>query len=142
MSEEIKDAGVVVPRAMVQSYVLNGVLGVVFLVTYLFAIVDLDGAINDDTGYPFIYVFRNAFSLTAVNVLCAIVITLVFAGTLSYNLSTSRQTWAFARDDGLPFSAWIGQVNPKLEVPANAVAVTCTITLVLSLINIGSDVAL
>jgi choline transport protein len=94
MSEEIKDAGVTVPKAMVGSYLLNGALGVVFLVSFLFSIVDLDGAINDDTGYPFLFVFRNAFSLPAVNVLSAIVIILIFAGTLSYNLSTSRQTWA------------------------------------------------
>ena len=94
MSEEIKDAGVVVPKAMVQSYLLNGGLGIVFLVSFLFAIVDLDGAINDETGYPFIHVFQNAFSLSAVNVLTSIVIILIFAGTLSYALSTSRQTWA------------------------------------------------
>lgn len=97
MSEEIKDAGVTVPRAMVGSYVLNGALGLVFLISYLFAIVDLNGAINDDTGYPFLYVFQGAFSLAAVNVLTAIVIILIFAGTLSYNLSTSRQTWAVGR---------------------------------------------
>ncbi|KAK3071925.1 hypothetical protein LTR53_007771 [Teratosphaeriaceae sp. CCFEE 6253] len=159
MSEEIKDAGVTVPKAMLQSYLLNGALGIVFLITFLFSIVDLDGALNDETGYPFLFVFRNAFSLQAVNALSAIVIVLIFAGTLSYNLSTSRQTWAvshkrvlpmcrladetqFARDEGLPFASWIAKVDPKLEVPANSVAVTCIITFVLSLINIGSDVAL
>ncbi|KAK3111716.1 hypothetical protein LTR53_012743 [Teratosphaeriaceae sp. CCFEE 6253] len=142
MSEEIKDAGVTVPKAMLQSYLLNGALGIVFLITFLFSIVDLDGALNDKTGYPFLFVFRNAFSLQAVNALSAIVIVLIFAGTLSYNLSTSRQTWAFARDEGLPFASWIAKVDPKLEVPANSVAVTCIITFVLSLINIGSDVAL
>lgn len=94
MSEEIKDAGVTVPRAMVGSYVLNGALGMVFLISFLFCIVDLDGALNDETGYPFLFVFKNAFSLAAVNALSAIVCVLIFAGTLSYNLSTSRQTWA------------------------------------------------
>ncbi|KAK3670939.1 hypothetical protein LTR78_009217 [Recurvomyces mirabilis] len=142
MSEEIKDAGVTVPRAMVGSYLLNGGLGVIFLVSFLFSIVDLDGALNDGSGYPFLFVFTNAFSLPAVNALSAIVITLIFAGTLSYNLSTSRQTWAFARDQGMPFSKWIAHVNPKLEVPANAVAATSGITFILSLINIGSEVAL
>lgn len=61
MSEEIKDASVTVPKAMLGSYIMNGGLGVVFLISFLFSIVDLEGALNDDTGYPFLYVFRNAY---------------------------------------------------------------------------------
>lgn len=144
MSEEIKDAGKAVPRAMLWSYCLNGALGLVFLVTYLFCIVDIDGAIDDannGSGYPYMFVFTNAFSPAAFNVLSAIVVILIYAGTLSYNLSTSRQTWAFARDHGLPWSNWIAKVHPTLEVPINSVTVTCMFTILLSLINIGSDAA-
>lgn len=54
MSEEIKDAGVVVPRAMVWSYVINGGLGFIFLVTYLFMITDVEAALED--WYPHIWV--------------------------------------------------------------------------------------
>lgn len=144
---------------MVNSYLLSGVLSVVFLVSYLFAIVDIEGAINHETGYPFLYVFQTAFSMEAVNALTSIVICLIFAGTLSYNLSSSRQMWAvslpfpwirrshvdlhqFARDQGLPYSSWIAKVDPVLEVPKNAVLMTAVLIIILSLINIGSDVAL
>ena len=41
--------------------------------------------------------------------------------------------FAFARDNGLPFAQWIGKVHPTMHIPANAVALTC----LLSLINIG-----
>ena len=132
------------PRAMIWSYFLNGALGLVFLITYMFSVVDLSGAIDDannGSGYPYMYVFTQAFSMPAFNVLSAIVVILIYAGTLSYNVSTSRQTWSFARDRGLPFSDWIAKVDPKREVPNNAVAVTCMFTILLSLINIGSDAA-
>ena len=79
---------------MIGSYLLSGVLSVLFLVSYLFVIVDIEGAINHPTGYPFLYVFEQAFSMDAVNALTSIVIILIFAGTLSYNLSSSRQVWA------------------------------------------------
>jgi choline transport protein len=79
---------------MIGSYLLSGVLSVIFLISYLFVIVDIEGAVNHPTGYPFLYVFTQAFSMDAVNVLTSIVICLVFAGTLSYNLSSSRQVWA------------------------------------------------
>lgn len=141
MSEEIKDAGITVPRAMIGSYLLNAALGLVFLISYLFCITDLDAALNDATGYPHLWVFQNTVSTAGVNGLASIVIILIFAGTVSFNLSTSRQTWAFARDAGLPFDKWIARVNPKLQVPVNAVTITCLITVLLSLINIGSDVA-
>jgi hypothetical protein len=74
-----QDAGRTVPTAMIGSYLLSGVLSVIFLISYLFVIVDI---------------FTQAFSMDAVNVLTSIVICLVFAGTLSYNLSSSRQVWA------------------------------------------------
>ncbi|KAF2808667.1 GABA permease-like protein [Mytilinidion resinicola] len=128
MSEEIKYAGMTVPRAIVSAYLLNGALGLVFL-------------ISNPTYYPHIWVFRQAVSSGSVAALNVILTVLIFAGTVSFNLSTSRQTWAFARDHGLPFSAWIGHVSPILQVPANAVTVTSAITIALSLINISSDVA-
>lgn len=139
MSEETTEAGLVVPRAMLWSYFLNGALGVIFLVTFLFCITDLEAALELD--YPFLFVFQDAFSLSAVNALSALVIVLVFAGTVASNLSTSQQTWAFARDNGMPFSHWAAQVHSKQHVPVNAVVLTCVITVLLSLINIGSDVA-
>ena len=141
MSEEIKDAGITVPRAMVWSYLLNPGLGFVFLISFLFAVTDLEAALNDETGYQFLTVFASAVNKDGVNGLTSIVTLLIFAGTLSFNLSTSRQTWAFARDGGLPFSAWISYVHPTLKVPANAVGLTAAITIILSFINIGSDVA-
>lgn len=141
MSEEIKDAGKTVPRAMLGSYLLNGALGLVFLISYMFMMTDLQAALDDATGYPHIWVFSQAVSAGGVVALNAIPTVLIFAGTLSFNLSTSRQTWALARDKGLPFSGWLGQVNKKLHVPANAVTFTCVFTIALSLINIGSDVA-
>lgn len=141
MSEEIKDAGNVVPRAMMNSYFLNGALGIVFLISYMFMMTDVAAALEHVTGYPHLWVFEQAVPKGGVIALNVIPTILIFAGTLSFNLSTSRQTWAFARDDGLPFSRWIGAVSPKLRIPAHAVSVTTSITIALSLINIGSDVA-
>ncbi|KAK7546379.1 amino acid permease 2 [Phyllosticta citricarpa] len=141
MSEEIKDAATTVPRAMVGSYILNGAIGLVFLISYMFMITDIDAALNDSTGYPHIWVFKQAVHSGGVIGLNVIPTVLIFAGTVSYNLSTSRQTWSFARDRGLPFSNWLARVDPKLEVPTNSVTATCLFTVLLSLINIGSDTA-
>lgn len=139
MSEEVRNAGRYVPAAIFWSYVVNGTMAIIFLVTYLFAIDSVDNALNDPSGYPFIYVFREAVSTPGVNALTILVLVIVIAGNISFNTSTARQTFAFARDNGLPFSKWISHV--KNEIPVNSIILTCIITMLLSLINIGSSVA-
>src|SRR5271170_2728490 len=141
MAEEVKDAGRNVPNAMVWSYVLNGILAMILLVTYLFALPNVTDALNDPTYFPFIYVFKQAMPTSGVNVLTIIILILVIAANIDYNASTARQTFAFARDKGFPFHSWIGRVHPRLHIPANAIALTCIITMLLALINIGSAVA-
>lgn len=141
MAEEVKDAGRNVPIAIVWSYVGNGILALIFLVSYLFSIPSVEDAINDDSGFPFIYVFKQAVSTGGVNAITIMVLLLVIASNVSFNASTSRQTFAFARDNGLPCSGWISAVHPTRQIPANAVLLSCIISALLSLINIGSDVA-
>jgi choline transport protein len=141
MAEEVKDAGLNVPKAMVWSFVLNGVLGLFFIITYLFCLPSVEDALNDPTTFPFLYVFRQAVSIGGVNALTAVILILAIASNIAFNASTSRQTFAFARDNGLPFPKWVAHVHPTLQVPANAVTLTCGITMLLSLINIGSTAA-
>jgi amino acid transporter len=62
MSEEIKDAGTTVPGAMAGSYILNGALGLVFLISYMFMMTDVDAALNDPTYYPHIWVSKAPFT--------------------------------------------------------------------------------
>lgn len=116
-------------------------MAIVFLITYLFAIDDLDAAINDPSGYPFLYVFKSAVSISGVNALTIIVLLIVSAANVNFGASTARQTFAFARDKGLPFSSWIAKVDQGKEIPANAILLSCTIAVLLSLINIGSETA-
>ncbi|KAJ4144377.1 hypothetical protein LMH87_003261 [Akanthomyces muscarius] len=142
MSEEIEDAGIIVPRAMVWSFLLNVPFTFGLLLTYLFSIGNVEEALKDKTGFPFMYVFRESTgSVRGATGLTIVVLILLIMVTISSLASTSRQTFAFARDNGLPFSKWLGSVHPTWHVPVNAVTFTCLFSMVLSLINIGSTVA-
>ncbi|RHZ53567.1 putative GABA permease [Aspergillus thermomutatus] len=138
MSEEVKDAGRYVPIAIAWGYFSNGVMAIVIVISFLFAIPSVDDALSDNTGFPFIYVFKNATSVAGVNGLTAIILLPVIFSNILFNASTSRQTFAFARDKGLPFARWIAKVDPKRKIPVNAIALSCIISCLLSLINIGS----
>lgn len=80
------------------------------LLTFLFCIGDVQKAI--DSGSPFVYAFQNATgSAGGATGLTAVMLLLLIIITTSTFATTSRQTWAFARDKGLPFSSWIGRVR-------------------------------
>ncbi|KAJ5645642.1 hypothetical protein N7507_011653 [Penicillium longicatenatum] len=141
MSEEIKDAGRNVPRAMYWGYFVNGIMAAILLVAYLFATPSVEDSLNDASGFPFLYVFKQITSTAGVNALASIILLPVIFSNILFNAATSRQTWAFARDKGLPFSRWISKVDTKRKIPVNSIALSCVISCLLSLINIGSSTA-
>ncbi|KAJ5735244.1 uncharacterized protein N7483_000369 [Penicillium malachiteum] len=141
MSEEVKDAGRYVPIAIAWGYFSNGIMAVILLIAYLFATPSVKASLDDDTGFPFLYIFKQAVSTAGVNGLTSIILVPVIFSNIFFNMATSRQTWAFARDRGLPFSNWIGKVDEKRKIPTNAIILSCIISCALSLINIGSETA-
>ncbi|PIG79407.1 amino acid transporter [Aspergillus arachidicola] len=142
MSEEIENASVIVPKSMIWAFLLNIPFAFGLLLTYLFCMPDVQSALDSPTGFPFIHVFREAVNNTAgATILVVIVLVLIVMITISSLASASRQTFAFARDNGLPFSNWLGEVNPRLHIPVNSIIVTCLFSMAMSLINIGSTVA-
>ncbi|KAL9005853.1 MAG: hypothetical protein Q9188_001402 [Gyalolechia gomerana] len=140
MSEEVRKAGLAVPRAMMWSYTANAIVGIVVVFAYLYSIVNIQDALSSPTGFPFLYVCQDAtyYGTLPIAILLVIIAT---AGCTGCNASASRETFAFARDDGLPFKSWISKVQPGSLIPRNSVILTCAITILLALINIGSTVA-
>ncbi|QDS74104.1 hypothetical protein FKW77_009726 [Venturia effusa] len=145
LAEEVRNASKSVPRAMMWSFYLNATVGLIVLVTFLFAIPSietvLDPAVNP-SGYAFIYVFQQASYKGAIPIVTMIAI-IMLVGSIDSNASSARQVFAFARDGGLPFGRFLSNVaqTKNSTAPRNAVLTTCTITCLLSLINIGSTVA-
>ncbi|KNG84805.1 amino acid transporter [Aspergillus nomiae NRRL 13137] len=143
MSEEIENAGATVPQSMILSFFLNMPFAIGSVLTYLFIMPNVQEALDSPTGLPFIHVFSEATkNATGASILLVVILLLFFMITISCIASASRQTFAFARDNGLPFSAWLGAVHPTLHIPVNSVIITCAFSLIMFLINIGSGVAM
>ncbi|OCK76744.1 putative GABA permease [Lepidopterella palustris CBS 459.81] len=143
MSEEVKDAGRTLPRAMMWSVGLNAVLGFIMVLTLCYTLGDQASILASATGYPFIQVFFNVTnSFAGTNAMTAILIITLTSSCISEIATASRQLWSFARDNGVPFSAEVAKVTPGWNIPLNAVIVSLLVTILLSLINIGSTAAL
>ncbi|OKL57711.1 hypothetical protein UA08_06903 [Talaromyces atroroseus] len=142
MSEEIKNASRVVPGAMIFSLIMNGVLGFGMLLAILFCLGDVDTVLSTPTGFPFMAIFQQGVeSLGGATAMSAIITALVICATISVVASASRMTWSFARDRGLPGWKWLSKVHSKSSIPVISIALTTTVSCLLSLINLGSSVA-
>ncbi|GME28986.1 Amino acid/polyamine transporter I [Neofusicoccum parvum] len=150
MSEEIQHASSTIPRSMFASVFINGVLGLATVIATCFCLgSDPSAILATETGYPVIEMFRTATGSNAsASGMTAVLIFICFAATVNVLTSGSRMLWAFARERGLPFSAWLSRVHSGrgrlglgTTVPLNAIVVFCTVAVLLSLINVGSAAA-
>ena len=79
------------------------------LITMLFCIGDLNTEINSPA--PYLDLFNNTGSIGVALLLSIILFLLIISGNVTALATTSRETWAFSRDKGFPFSSWISLVN-------------------------------
>ncbi|KAI7536271.1 amino acid transporter [Hortaea werneckii] len=130
------------PRVMTLATFANGLMAFVMLIAIYYCIGDIDAVLSTPTGYPFIQIFYNTTeSLAATNAMTAFIIILSASSCITIMAGSSRQLFAFARDDGLPFSKWVAHVRSGLDVPVNAILVSFTFAACISLVNIGSTAA-
>jgi amino acid transporter len=142
MAEEVANAAVVIPRAIITGMTINSALGLAMMVTILFCIGNVDRVLNSATGFPFIQLFYDSTqSYTGASVMTALIMVLTGACSTGITTTASRMTWSFARDKGLPFSRFLSQVNHRTKVPIVSVTVVCGFACALTLIYIGSTTA-
>lgn len=112
MSEEVRNPARVVPRILIQSIAINGVLAFAFMLVLLFCIGNVKDALESPSGFPIIEIFYQATKSTkATNAMQSSITAIGFASSIGVVASVSRLTWAFARDGGLPFSKFFVHVR-------------------------------
>lgn len=112
------------------------------LVTMLYKMGDLKDVLEPASGFSFLPAVSHATgSVAATNGIAAIILILETCSAIGILATVSRQTFAFARDDALPFSKHLAHINRGTQIPVCSVLVSTVVTVLLSLINIGSTAA-
>lgn len=102
---------------------------------------DIDAILNGEFNHPLAQILYNALGKGwALSVMVFIVVCQYLMGA-SILTASSRQIWAFARDDGLPFSSWIKVVNTKLSSPLRATWASAFVALVIGLLTLAGPTA-
>jgi len=142
MSEEIQNAAIVVPRSIVWSIVLNGVVGLSMYIAILFSLGDLKAATDTHFIYAFIEVLLQATKSTAGSAVIVAILIIVDLGlVIGVVAASSRMLWSFARDRGLPGWRQISKVDSRTSIPVVAIVATTITSILIGLISIGSPVA-
>lgn len=116
MSEELRDAPKTLPRSMLWTTLVNGSMGFVMLITFCSVLGSIDDALASPTKQAYMYVFYNSTqSVAGASAMSALVIFMAIFCNLSITATSSRQLFAFARDQGVPFSSTFAYVSVKSQ---------------------------
>ncbi|ORY04660.1 amino acid/polyamine transporter I [Clohesyomyces aquaticus] len=140
---ELRDAPKTLPHAMLWTILTYRAMGRVIVITFCSVLSRLDDALASPTKQPYIYVFYNATkSVRGATAMGVVVISILVFCSVTTTATSSRQLFAFAHDQGIPFGKTFSAVSPTWEVPLNALWFSFVFSVLLSLLNLGSPVAL
>ncbi|BGP33126.1 hypothetical protein JCM10296v2_004915 [Rhodotorula toruloides] len=141
MVEEIPEPHKNVPRAMIAAICIGAGSSWVLLLALLFVMRDPATAITSTAGSLLATIYQATGNVAGS--ICLQVFPLVSMEFAAQGIlcAASRQVFAFARDEGLPFSGFFGKADPKTGVPVRAVLFVAVWVEIFALIYFGSSAA-
>ncbi|KAG5953068.1 hypothetical protein E4U53_007037 [Claviceps sorghi] len=139
MIEEIPDPQRQGPKIMLYCIGIGVFTGFIFLSGLLFCVNNVDNVISAPWG-PLLQILMDA-TKSKVGSICLLLIPLlcmVFAA-ITIICTSTRMSYAFARDGGMPFGSFFARVHPTLKVPLNALFWTVGWVIVFGCIFLGSS---
>lgn len=95
---------------MVGIFIVNMIFTIICWLVLCFAMPDVSAALDHISTYPVIYILEQSMSTKWVTVELTLIVALILFANVCYITAVSRDLFAFARDNGLPYSSWICQV--------------------------------
>src|SRR3954470_6522342 len=138
ISEETKDAGRQVPRAMRLAVIWGGIGSIVLTAALLLAIPgDGPGGVSDAVagGVPSIL---GQLPSGVQDFLLLLIIFAFFSCGTSIQGAGSRLAFSYARDEALPASSWISRVHQRFGTPVNALIVGAVVSTLFVLLVFAS----
>jgi len=125
MVEELPNASRTGPRVIWLSVLVGAITGWLFMAVCLSCIQDYNDIINAD--YPFIDLCISTIGLGGASALLSLFVISGIGQNIGLTTTSSRLTWGFARDGGIPFHKYFAVVNETWRVPNRAIWGQCVI---------------
>ncbi|MFC7756648.1 APC family permease [Tsukamurella soli] len=135
LSEETRDPRRTAPRAIVGALLLSAVGGGLMILATLMAAPSLGAP--ELSGEGIAWVITSQLDTAMGKVLLGIVAIAIFSATLAIQASASRVMFSMARDDRLPFGAFLSHVNKRTGTPINTGIAVAVLAIAVLLVNLG-----
>lgn len=119
MIEELPNASRTGPKILWLSVATGAVSGWLFMAVALACITNLPAVLQAD--FPFVELSRDSMGLAGATTLLALFVISGIGQNIGLTTTSSRLTWGFARDGGIPFHRYFAKVNKTWRVPLRAV---------------------
>ncbi|KAK3388263.1 amino acid permease-domain-containing protein [Sordaria brevicollis] len=139
LSEETKKASWSAPIGVVSSVGFSSIFGFFVLMAFLFSIQDFEQVLDNRYGQPVLQIFVDVLGEDGALVLFGLIMVCVWHCGLFSMTSNSRMMFAFARDRGIP--TLFTTINPRFKSPLPAIYLATTLSFLLALPSLGSEVA-
>ena len=140
LAEEIPEPSKYVPRAMILSPLIGLATVAIYTLALLFSSHDFTAIA--ESPFPVYEAYYQAIGSHAPVLFFSCWLVFIYIGCVfGIVTATGRLIWAFARDNGMPFSSVFGRINPRLKVPVGANVLTCVFCLLFGLLYIASTTA-
>ncbi|KAL6939428.1 choline transporter [Hanseniaspora osmophila] len=143
MAFEVENPERVIPISIMGTVAIGFFTSFVYCISMFFSIQDLDAVLNSSTGFPILEIYYQALrnSKAGAIILGCLVLFTSFGCVIACHTWQSRLCWAFARDNGIPYSHWWKKIDPRLGVPLNAHLMSCVLIALLGLLYLASATA-
>ncbi|KAK6373745.1 hypothetical protein LTS17_008238 [Exophiala oligosperma] len=125
---------------MMLSLGISAVSVIPWTLAFLFSTNDLDAVAS--STFPILEVYQQTLNnRSGATFLAVWLLVIYFGSVVSVVAATGRLTWAFARDNGLPYSPTFARLHPTLQMSVNATIASSIVVACYGAIYVGSTTA-
>jgi len=139
MTEETKEARKQAPRAIVLAVYIGFATGFIFLIAATFCMGNVEDIASTSTGVPIIEVFYvSTGNVGGSSALATLILVIGVGASNGLTATAGRSIYAFARDNGLPFSGFLSKVHQTNATPINGLGAAVFVQMALIAIYFGA----
>jgi amino acid transporter len=131
IGEEVKDSHTVLPKAVIYSLMVGGVLVIVASLGLVLAIPNMSAAVSGKDANPIATTLESAFGSGAGRMLLIALVIGFTSSMIAVQTAVTRAIWANARDKVLPGSSLLGRLTGRENLPRHAIGLTVLVAGVL-----------
>lgn len=136
IAEEVKDPHRAVPKAMLVSIVVVGLVVLFSGLALILAIPDIGAVMTGASADPVADTIIFHIGEGVVRPLFAMFVFAFLATFVAAQAAAARVLWSFSRDDVMPASSWLKKLSGSARIPARAIIVTGIVPILVVLLSL------